>query len=213
MVKAALKARRRRPILLIDSGSAGRYRSAIARLDDAFRLRWTIWSGWRSAGRQHRASEAEDAWRIVDQSVAVLPPAADGAGGRPRRSRRSAPAFRADRAEVLASPASTRPRRRGCLINRLLHSPKLALEGGGGPTSGSRGGCAACLALNAEDQRKVSLEPKLDRVLARHDELAALLAGPDRTMPAPTRATSKEYSDLRPRGGSDPAAAKTRRRS
>jgi len=44
----------------------------------------------------------------------------------------------------------------------------------------------------------VSLEPKLDRVVKRHDELAALLASPEQKDAQSYARNSKEYSDLTP---------------
>ncbi|HEX6120817.1 MAG TPA: peptide chain release factor 1 [Dongiaceae bacterium] len=44
----------------------------------------------------------------------------------------------------------------------------------------------------------MSLEPKLDRVVKRHDELAALLASPDQKDAQAYARNSKEYSDLTP---------------
>jgi peptide chain release factor 1 len=44
----------------------------------------------------------------------------------------------------------------------------------------------------------VSLEPKLDRVVKRHDELASLLASPDQKDAQAYARNSKEYSDLTP---------------
>jgi peptide chain release factor 1 len=44
----------------------------------------------------------------------------------------------------------------------------------------------------------VSLEPKLDRVVKRHDELAALLASPEQKDAQAYARNSKEYSDLTP---------------
>ena len=44
----------------------------------------------------------------------------------------------------------------------------------------------------------MSLEPKLDRVVKRHDELAALLASPDQKDAGAYARNSKEYSDLTP---------------
>ena len=44
----------------------------------------------------------------------------------------------------------------------------------------------------------MSLEPKLDRVVKRHDELAALLASPDQKDAQTYARNSKEYSDLTP---------------
>ena len=44
----------------------------------------------------------------------------------------------------------------------------------------------------------MSFEPKLDRVVKRHDELAALLASPDQKDAQAYARNSKEYSDLTP---------------
>ena len=44
----------------------------------------------------------------------------------------------------------------------------------------------------------MSLEGKLERVVKRHDELAALLASPDQKDAQSFARNSKEYSDLTP---------------
>ncbi|HEX6120816.1 MAG TPA: glutamyl-tRNA reductase [Dongiaceae bacterium] len=127
MVKAALKARKRRPIFLIDSGVPGDMDSRIAELDDAFLYTLDDLERLAMAGRQHRAGEAEEAWRIIDQSVASF--------RRQLTEQEAAPAiadlhrhFEQHRAEVLAQSgidASEATRR---LINRLLHHPSVALK-------------------------------------------------------------------------------------
>jgi glutamyl-tRNA reductase len=127
MVKAALKARKRQPILLIDSGVPGDMDARIADLDDAFLYTLDDLERLAMAGRQHRASAAEEAWRIIDQSVASF--------RRQLTEQEAAPViadlhrhFEQRRAEVLAQPGidATEATRR--LVNRLLHNPSLALK-------------------------------------------------------------------------------------
>lgn len=126
-VTAALKARKRRPILLIDSGVPGDMDGRIADLDDAFLYTLDDLERLAMAGRQHRASEAEEAWRIVDQSVASF--------RRQLTEQVVAPViadlhrhFEQHRADVLAQPGidATEATRR--LVNRLLHNPSVALK-------------------------------------------------------------------------------------
>jgi glutamyl-tRNA reductase len=127
MVKAALKARKRRPILLIDSGVPGDMDSRIADLDDAFLYTLDDLERLAMAGRQHRASEAEEAWRIVDQSVASF--------RRQLTEQEAAPViadlhrhFEQHRAEVLAQPGIDAAEATRRLVNRLLHHPSVALK-------------------------------------------------------------------------------------
>ena len=127
MVKAALKARKRRPILLIDSGVPGDMDARIAELDDAFLYTLDDLERLAMAGRQHRASEAEEAWRIVDQSVASF--------RRQLTEQEAAPViadlhrhFEQHRAEVLAQPGIDAAEATRRLINRLLHHPSVALK-------------------------------------------------------------------------------------
>jgi glutamyl-tRNA reductase len=127
MVKAALKARKRRPIFLIDSGVPGDMDARIADLDDAFLYTLDDLERLAMAGRQHRASEAEEAWRIVDQSVASF--------RRQLTEQVAAPViadlhrhFEQHRAEVLAQPGIDAAEATRRLINRLLHHPSVALK-------------------------------------------------------------------------------------
>lgn len=127
MVKAALKARKRRPIFLIDSGVPGDMDARIADLDDAFLYTLDDLERLAMAGRQHRASEAEEAWRIVDQSVTSF--------RRQLTEQVAAPViadlhrhFEQHRAEVLAQPGVDAAEATRRLINRLLHHPSVALK-------------------------------------------------------------------------------------
>ena len=127
MVKDALKARKRRPILLIDSGVPGDMDARIADLDDAFLYTLDDLERLAMAGRQHRAGEAEEAWRIVDESVASF--------RRQLAEQEAAPViadlhrhFERHRAEVLAQPGIDAAEATRRLINRLLHRPSVALK-------------------------------------------------------------------------------------
>ena len=127
MVKAALKARKRRPILMIDSGVPGDMDARIADLDDAFLYTLDDLERLAMAGRQHRASEAEEAWRIVDQSVASF--------RRQLTEQVAAPViadlhrhFEQHRAEVLAQPGIDAAEATRRLVNRLLHHPSVTLK-------------------------------------------------------------------------------------
>ena len=152
MVKAALKARKRRPILLIDSGVPGDMDARIGDLDDAFLYTLDDLERLAMAGRQHRASEAEEAWRIVDQSVAAF--------RRQLTEQEAAPViadlhrhFEQHRAEVLAQPGIDAAEATRRLINRLLHSPSLALKAAA-PAKDLEAALRHLFGLNDKDQKK-----------------------------------------------------------
>ncbi len=126
-VKAALKARKRRPILLIDGGVPGDMDARIAKLDDAFLYTLDDLERLAMAGRQHRASEAEDAWRIVDQLVASFRRQLTEQGAAPVIADLHRH-FEQHRAEVLAQPGIDAAEATRRLINRLLHQPSVALK-------------------------------------------------------------------------------------
>jgi glutamyl-tRNA reductase len=151
MVKAALKARKRRPILLIDSGVPGDMDSRIADLDDAFLYTLDDLERLAMAGRQHRAGEAEEAWRIVDQSVASF--------RRQLTEQEAAPAiadlhryFEQHRAEVLAQPGIDAAEATRRLINRLLHHPSVALKAAA-PARDLEAALRRLFGLNDKDDR------------------------------------------------------------
>ena len=152
MVKAALKARKRRPILLIDSGVPGDMDARIADLDDAFLYTLDDLERLAMAGRQHRASEAEEAWRIVDQSVASF--------RRQLTEQAAAPViadlhryFEQHRAEVLAQPGIDAAEATRRLINKLLHHPSVALKAAA-PTKDLEAALRRLFGLNDKDEPK-----------------------------------------------------------
>jgi glutamyl-tRNA reductase len=152
MVKAALKARKRRPILLIDSGVPGDMDARIADLDDAFLYTLDDLERLAMAGRQHRASEAEEAWRIVDQSVASF--------RRQLTEQTAAPViadlhryFEQHRAEVLAQPGIDAAEATRRLVKRLLHHPSLALKAAA-PAKDLEGALRRLFGLNDKEDKK-----------------------------------------------------------
>ena len=127
MVGTALKARKRKPIFLIDSGVPGDMDARIADLDDAFLYTLDDLERLAMAGRQHRANEAEEAWAIVEQSVASF--------RRQQTEQAAAPViadlhrhFERHRAEVLAQPGIDAAEATRRLLARLLHQPSVALK-------------------------------------------------------------------------------------
>jgi glutamyl-tRNA reductase len=127
-LEAALKVRRRRPMLCIDSAVPGDIDRAAERLDGVFLFDLGDLERLAIEGRSSRAAAAESAWTIVDAEVASF-----RAG---QAARLTAPAvialrrhFEAIRAEVLAeaggADAATVTR---LLVNRLLHAPSASLR-------------------------------------------------------------------------------------
>lgn len=70
-LEAALKARRRRPVFVIDLAAPGDADPAIEDLDGAFLYDIDDLEGVARAGIAQREAAAEDAWRIVDEALAA----------------------------------------------------------------------------------------------------------------------------------------------
>ncbi|MCH7555187.1 MAG: glutamyl-tRNA reductase [Proteobacteria bacterium] len=70
-LEAALKARRRRPVFVIDLAAPGDADPAIEDLDGAFLYDSDDLEGVARAGIAQREAAAEDAWRIVDEALAA----------------------------------------------------------------------------------------------------------------------------------------------
>lgn len=126
-VKAALRRRRQRPMLLVDSGVPGDMDPGIAKLDNAFLYTLDDLERLAMAGRQHRAAAAEEAWRIVDQAVEIFQrqlTELEAASGISQLHRH----FEQQRAEILAQPGIDAAEATRRLISRLLHRPSVELK-------------------------------------------------------------------------------------
>lgn len=126
-VKAVLRRRRQRPMLLVDSGVPGDMDPGIAKLDNAFLYTLDDLERLAMAGRQHRAAAAEEAWRIVDQAVETFQrqlTELEAASGISQLHRH----FEQQRAEIMAQPGIDAAEATRRLVNRLLHRPSVELK-------------------------------------------------------------------------------------
>jgi glutamyl-tRNA reductase len=71
-LKAATKARRRKPIFVIDTGVPGDIDPAVEVLEDVFLYTLDDLERVTRVGRASRAQEAETAWQIIDDEAAIF---------------------------------------------------------------------------------------------------------------------------------------------
>ena len=123
----AIRARRHRPVLLIDVAVPQDVAPAVDRLEDVFRYELDDLERAAMQGRSTRAAAAGTAWRLIDEAVA-------GYLGR-RAARAVVPAilalrrrFEAVREEVLAAKPADAATATRLLVNRLLHEPTAGLR-------------------------------------------------------------------------------------
>jgi glutamyl-tRNA reductase len=128
MMAAALKARRRQPVLLVDVGAPPDIDPATQELDGAFLYALDDLESVAMQGRQERGAAAKEAWEIVDDAVARWSRKLQGEAATPAivalRSQ-----FEATRQAVLAdNPNAGAEEATRLLINRLLHAPSRAMR-------------------------------------------------------------------------------------
>ena len=127
-VKAALKARRRRPMLFVDLAVPGDIDLRIDAIDDAFFYGLDDLERLAMKGRKERAQAAAAAWRIVDDSVAEFEKQADMKSAAPTLIALKA-RFDLARDQVLAeNPSIDAAEATRRLVSRLLHQPMAALR-------------------------------------------------------------------------------------
>jgi glutamyl-tRNA reductase len=127
-VKQALRARRQRPMICIDSAVPGDIEAAVHDLDGAFRFDLGDLERLAVAGQSSRAAAADQAWVIVDAEVAAFAAAV--------ATRLAVPAvaslrshFETVRDRVMAeNPGADAATVARLLVNRLLHAPSVALR-------------------------------------------------------------------------------------
>lgn len=128
MVESALRARRRRPVYIVDASIPGDVSPAVRDIEDAFLYTLDDLEAVAMAGRAGREAAADSAWSIVEAEVDAFL--------RGRAERDAAPGlvalrrhFESVRAAVLAelgSDDAAEATRR--LIQRLLHDPSTELR-------------------------------------------------------------------------------------
>jgi glutamyl-tRNA reductase len=123
----AIRARRRRPVLLIDVAVPADIDPQVDRLDDVFRYELDDLERAAMQGRSTRAAAAEAAWNLIDEAIA-------GFLGR-QAGKAAVPAivalrrrFEAIREDVLAERPADAASATRLLVNRLLHDPSALLR-------------------------------------------------------------------------------------
>lgn len=128
LIKSALKARRRRPILLVDAAVPGDIDPAVSALYDAFLYTLDDLERLAMEGRRHRGDATSEAWAIIDEALEGYHRQRQALAATPLITDLRA-TFEAQRQEVLAAAqgadAEEVTRR---LINRLLHQPSVTLK-------------------------------------------------------------------------------------
>ncbi len=127
MVEAALAARRRRPVFLIDAAAPGDVQPSVNELEDAFLYDLGDLETIALEGLARRDSESAAAERIVDEEVARFL--------RDRQAREASPLvaalrrhFETQRQAALGDAPGDADAATRLLVNRLLHNPSQALR-------------------------------------------------------------------------------------
>jgi len=127
MIKAAVSARRHKPIFLIDTAIPGDIDPAVEKISDAFLYNTDDLERVAMEGRAKRESEAGSAWAIVDLDVATFL--------RGQTERTAVPAVNrlrnhveAIRKQALADSGGDAEKATRLLVKRLLHAPSGALR-------------------------------------------------------------------------------------
>jgi len=128
LVEAALRTRRRKPMLLLDVAMPSDMDRDVEKADDAFLYAFDDLERVALEGRTNRQAAAADAWQIVDEAL--------DAWHRREAERDAIPAvvalrdyFDATREQVLADhPGADAAQATRLLVNRLLHRPLTAMR-------------------------------------------------------------------------------------
>lgn len=128
MIERVLKARRRKPMLLLDVAMPSDMNRDVEQVDDAFLYAFDDLERVALEGRSKRQAAAADAWQIVDEALE--------AWHRKEAERDAIPAvvalrehFDAAREQVLVDhPGADAAQATRLLVNRLLHRPLTAMR-------------------------------------------------------------------------------------
>ena len=122
VVKRAIKARRHRPIFLIDLALPGDIDPLIERIEDAFLYSINDLERVAMEGRAGREDESKVAWEIVNEEVASFVRSYTERSAAPVINRLRSH-FNAMRKEALVDGSSDPKKVTRLLVNRLLHAP------------------------------------------------------------------------------------------
>ena len=127
-VKAALKARRRQPMLFVDLAVPGDIDPKVNAIDDAFLYGLDDLERLAMKGRKEREQAAAAAWRIVEAAVEEFERQSDMRLAAPTLAALRA-RFDAAREQILSeNPGIDAAEATRRLVNRLLHQPMAALR-------------------------------------------------------------------------------------
>jgi len=163
MVRAALKARRRRPVFFADVAAPGDVDPAVNRLDEAFVYELKDLERIVSDGIAGREAEAEAGRRLIAAEVAAYV--------RNRAQRAAVPAVRLlrERAEdlrvqVLAEAGNDAEKATQLLLNRLLHDPSVNLRQAAAGAPGELESLERALRtlFELDDTGAIAMTPKQD---------------------------------------------------
>jgi glutamyl-tRNA reductase len=127
VMEQAIRARRHRPVLLIDVAVPADIDPEVDRFDDVFRYEIDDLERAAMQGRSTRAAAAEAAWNLIDEAIAGFLGRQAGRAAVPTivALRRR---FEAIREEILAERPADAASATRLLINRLLHDPSARLR-------------------------------------------------------------------------------------
>lgn len=126
-VRLALRARRNRPVFLVDAAFPGDVDAAIEKIDSAFRYTLEDLERIALESRSRREEEATDAWRIVDEELeAFMVGSAERAAAPVLNALRRR--FEDTRAQALADAGGDAEKATRLLVSRLLHDPSRFLR-------------------------------------------------------------------------------------
>ncbi|MCC9620108.1 glutamyl-tRNA reductase [Thalassospira sp. MA62] len=124
---AAVKRRRYRPVLMIDTGVPGDIDPQVDEIDEVFFYRIEDLEAIAAEGRGGREEQADEAWAMIETEIDHFV--------RDRAQRAAVPAiadlrkrFEAVRADVLAESHGDAEKATRLLVSRLLHGPTQALK-------------------------------------------------------------------------------------
>lgn len=126
-VQAALKKRKRKPMLILDLSIPGDVEAAVERVEDAFLYDLDDLERVAEEGLSHRAREAEAAWALVDAETEAFRKDQEGRLAVPLIVRLRGH-FEAERLRALSEAGNDAERATQLMMNRLLHAPSEVLR-------------------------------------------------------------------------------------
>lgn len=126
-IQAALKKRKRKPMLILDLSIPGDVDAAVERVEDAFLYDLDDLERVAEEGLSHRFREADAAWLLIDEEVADYQRMQAGKAAAPTIVRLRTH-FETMREQALKEAGGNAERATKLMMNRLLHAPSEILR-------------------------------------------------------------------------------------